>query len=60
VFYPFDLLILREKDLRPSPLEERRASLRKIVNRLAEIIRYFDTFKVPAAELIDPAHDLVL
>jgi bifunctional non-homologous end joining protein LigD len=51
VFYAFDLLILRGKDLRLSPLEERR-SLRKIVDGLPEIIRYSETFRVPAATLV--------
>jgi bifunctional non-homologous end joining protein LigD len=52
VFYAFDLLILRGKDLRLSPLEERRKRLRKIVDGLPEIIRYSETFRVPAATLV--------
>jgi bifunctional non-homologous end joining protein LigD len=52
VFYAFDLLILRGKDLRLSPLEERRKRLRKIVHGLPEIIRCSETFTVPAAPLM--------
>jgi ATP-dependent DNA ligase len=52
VFYAFDLLILRGKDLRLSPLEERRKRLPKIVHGLPEIIRYSETFTVPAATLM--------
>jgi bifunctional non-homologous end joining protein LigD len=52
VFYVFDLLILRGKDLRLSPLKERRKRLRKIVDGLTEIIRYSKTFSVPAATLV--------
>src|SRR5713101_1285904 len=51
VFYAFDLLILRGKDLRLSPLAERRKRLRKIVDRLPESIRYCETFTVPAETL---------
>jgi bifunctional non-homologous end joining protein LigD len=52
VFYVFDLLMLRGMDLRFSPLEERRASLRKIVDRLPEVIRYSETFAASAAHLM--------
>ena len=52
VFYAFDLLILRGKDLRLSPLEERRKRLRKIVDGLPETIRYSETFAVQAATLM--------
>jgi ATP-dependent DNA ligase len=40
VFYAFDLLILRGKEVRFSPLEERRKRLRKIMDGLSENIRY--------------------
>jgi bifunctional non-homologous end joining protein LigD len=52
VFYVFDLLMLRGKDSRLSPLEQRRKRLRKIVDGLPEIIRYSETFTVPAETLI--------
>jgi DNA ligase D-like protein (predicted ligase) len=52
VFYAFDLLMLRGRDMRFSRLEERRKRLRKIVDRLPESIRYSETFTVPAATLM--------
>jgi len=52
VFYVFDLLMLRGKDLRLSALEERRERLRKIVDSLPEIIRYSETFSAPAATFV--------
>jgi DNA ligase D-like protein (predicted ligase) len=52
VFYAFDLLMMRGRDLRLSPLEERRKRLRKIVDSLPEDIRYSETFAVPAATLM--------
>jgi bifunctional non-homologous end joining protein LigD len=57
VFYVFDLLILRGKDLRLSPLEERRRRLRKIVDGLTENIRYSKRFSVPAATLVRMIRD---
>jgi bifunctional non-homologous end joining protein LigD len=51
VFYAFDLLILRGRDVRLSPLEERRKRLRKIVDGLPENIRYSETFAVSATQL---------
>jgi bifunctional non-homologous end joining protein LigD len=57
VFYVFDLLILRGKDLRLSPLEERRKRLRKIVDGLPENIRYSETFAVPAAQLVSAVRE---
>jgi ATP-dependent DNA ligase len=52
VFYAFDLLMVRGRDLRYSRLEERRKRLRKIVDGLPESIRYSETFAVPAATLV--------
>ena len=52
VFYAFDLLMVRGRDLRLSRLEERRRRLRKIVSGLPENIRYSETFAVPAATLV--------
>jgi ATP-dependent DNA ligase len=36
--------MLRGKDLRLSPLEERREQLREIVHRMPDTIRYSETF----------------
>jgi ATP-dependent DNA ligase len=47
VFYVFDLLKMRGKDLRLSPLEERRKRLRKIVDGLPENIRYSECKPTP-------------
>jgi ATP-dependent DNA ligase len=52
VFYAFNLLILRGKGARSSPLEKRRERLRKIVDGLPECIRYSETFAVPVATLM--------
>jgi ATP-dependent DNA ligase len=52
VFYVFDLLMVRGRDLRQCPLEERREHLREIVNGSPEINRYSETFAAPAAALI--------
>jgi bifunctional non-homologous end joining protein LigD len=51
VLYALDLLMVRGKDLRLNALEETRERLRKIVSRLPEIIRYSESFAVPAAQL---------
>jgi bifunctional non-homologous end joining protein LigD len=52
VFYVFDLLMVRGRDLRLSRLEERRKRLHQIVDRLPENIRYSETFAVSAATLV--------
>jgi bifunctional non-homologous end joining protein LigD len=52
VLYAFDLLMLRGKDTRLWPLEERRKQLREIVLTLPDTIRYSGTFDVPLSELI--------
>jgi DNA ligase D-like protein (predicted ligase) len=52
VYYAFDLLMVRGRDLRLSPLQERRKRLRKVVDRLPASIRYSETFAVPAATLV--------
>jgi bifunctional non-homologous end joining protein LigD len=53
VFYVFDLLILAGKDLRNQPLEVRRKVLHtRVMSRLAEPIRFSETIRAPAAELI--------
>ena len=52
VLYTFDLLMLRGKDVRFWPLEERRESLREIARQLPSTIRYSESFDVPLPELI--------
>ena len=44
-------MMLRGRDVRAWPLEERRGELRQAVNGLPDIIRYSETFNVPLAEL---------
>jgi len=51
VLYAFDVMMLRGRDVRAWPLEERRGELRQAVNGLPDIIRYSETFNVPLAEL---------
>jgi ATP-dependent DNA ligase len=52
VLYAFDLLMLRGKDVRVWPLEERREHLRQIVERLPDAIRCSETFDVPLSDLM--------
>ncbi len=54
LFYAFDLLVLAGEDVRRLPLEERRDMLRcQIMPKLGDVIRYSETFDVPAAEFIE-------
>jgi bifunctional non-homologous end joining protein LigD len=43
VLYAFDLLMLRSKDVRHWPLDDRRQHLRGIVQYLHDTIRYSET-----------------
>src|SRR5438309_1435556 len=52
VLYSFDLLMLRGKDVRLWPLEERREQLHALVQNLPDAIRYSETFNVPVSELM--------
>jgi ATP-dependent DNA ligase len=52
VLYAFDLLMLRGKDARFWPLEERREQLRQIVEQLPYTIRYSETFNMPLPDLM--------
>jgi ATP-dependent DNA ligase len=52
VLYAFDLLMLRGKDVRMRPLDDRREQLREIVTTLPGTIRYSETFNVPLNELM--------
>jgi bifunctional non-homologous end joining protein LigD len=44
VLYAFDMLMLRGRDVRLWPLEERRGQLRELVSTLPDLIRYSETF----------------
>jgi bifunctional non-homologous end joining protein LigD len=50
VLYAFDLLMLRGKDVRLWPLDDRREQLREVVQTLPDTIRYSETFNVPLPE----------
>ena len=44
VLYAFDLLMLRGKDVRLWPFDDRREQLREIVASLPDVIRFSETF----------------
>src|ERR1700756_4065453 len=50
VLYAFDLLMLRGKDVRLWPLDDRREQLREIIASVPDIIRFSETFNVPLPE----------
>jgi ATP-dependent DNA ligase len=52
VLYAFDLLMLRGKDVRLWPLDDRREQLREIIASLPDVIRFSETFNVPLPELM--------
>jgi DNA ligase D-like protein (predicted ligase) len=52
VLYTFDLLMLRGKDVRSWPLEERRESVHEVAQQLSSTIRYSERFEVRLADLI--------
>jgi bifunctional non-homologous end joining protein LigD len=52
VLYAFDLLMLRGKDVRLWPLEERREQLQALVQDLPGAIRFSETFNVPVSNLM--------
>jgi bifunctional non-homologous end joining protein LigD len=60
VFYAFDLLMLRGKDVRRWPLEERREQLHEILKQLPDAIRYSETFDVPLPDVMLAARQLPL
>ena len=51
VLYAFDVMMLGGRDVRASPLEERRGELRQAIKGLPDLIRYSEAFNVPLAEL---------
>ena len=52
VLYGFDLLMLRGKDVRLWPLDDRREQLREIIASLPDVIRFSETFNVPLPKLM--------
>src|SRR5262249_55196030 len=52
VLYAFDLLMLRGKDVRLWPLDDRREQLSEIVQCLPDTVRYSETFNVPLEKLV--------
>lgn len=52
VLYAFDLLMLRGKDVRLWPLDDRRDQLREIITALPDSVRYSETFNVTLPELM--------
>ena len=52
VMYTFDLIMLRGKDVRLWPLDDRREQLREIIAWLPDVIRFSETFNVPLSELM--------
>jgi hypothetical protein len=52
VLYAFDLPMLRGKDVRLWPLDDRRGALREIIASLPDVIRFSETFNVPLPELM--------
>jgi len=53
LFYVFDLPILAGTDLRSRPLEQRRALLRELTEKLPDTLRFSESFDVTASDLID-------
>jgi DNA ligase D-like protein (predicted ligase) len=51
VLYAFDLLMLRGRDVRYWPLDERRHELLETVKNVSDGVRYSETFNVPLADL---------
>jgi bifunctional non-homologous end joining protein LigD len=59
VYYVFDLLHLDGADLRGQPLTERKAALKRLVERADDgTIRYSDHFAIPGSEMMQHAEDL--
>ena len=52
VLYAFDLLMLRGRDVRRWPLEDRHAQLWQEIKPLADAVRYSETFSVALVDLI--------
>ena len=51
MLYAFDVMMLRGRDVRAWPLEERRDELRQVIKGLPDIIRFSETFNVPLSGL---------
>lgn len=57
VLYAFDLLMMRGRDVRSWPLQERREELRETIERLPDTVRYSETFRVPLSELMNAVRE---
>ena len=60
VYYAFDLLRLNGKDLRASPIEERKAKLAALLQRPTTVIRFSISFTEKIGELLERARELSL
>jgi bifunctional non-homologous end joining protein LigD len=60
VFYAFDLLWLNGKDLRNSPIEERKAKLEELLKKPPGVIRYSVSFKKDVEALLSRAQEFGL
>src|SRR5207237_6730863 len=61
VYYLFDLPYCAGYDLRPAPLEERRAVLRRIVERKPQAqVRFSEVFEARAQDVLESACKLGL
>ncbi|MCU1720313.1 DNA ligase D [Pseudomonas sp. 5P_5.1_Bac1] len=59
-YYLFDLLFLDGRDLRQSPLQERRAALEKLLAKAPDALRYSAAFAEPVDSLLESACQLNL
>ena len=59
-YYLFDLLHLNGEDLRQTPVQERRASLEKLLEKAPDVLRYSAAFEQPVASLLESACQLNL
>ena len=60
VFYAFDLLRLKGKDLQNLPIEERKAKLEELLEKPHGVIRYSVSFTKKIEELLSRAQELGL
>lgn len=59
-YYLFDLLHLNGEDLRQTPVQERRATLEKLLEKAPDVLRYSAAFEQPVASLLESACQLNL
>jgi bifunctional non-homologous end joining protein LigD len=60
VYYAFDLLRVNGKDLRNSPIEERKAKLEELLKKPPGVVRYSVSFTKDLEELLERARKLGL